>query len=87
VYLFVQLWDEWSMGDWPLPDNFDHAVLTWLDRGLTHDDLQELALVTVGKNGISRRDRFRYFAGCCWRRITQLELEAARILEEGPDGG
>lgn len=81
---FMREWDDWPYAfggkPYPLPDNFADAVETWIQRGLTIDDLRELIAVTMSKQGLSSRDRFRYFAGCCWRRIGQLEDEAARIM-------
>lgn len=81
---FIKEWDSWPFAfggnPFPLPDNFADAVETWVERGLTDSDFEELIAVTMGKNGIPAGDRFRYFAGCCWRRITQMEDEAARIM-------
>ena len=78
---FMSLWDEYLEVDY-LPGDFDKPVLTWLDRGLTMDDLRYMMLVTATKPGLYRRDQFRYFAGCCWRRLTEIEQRAAEILAE-----
>lgn len=81
---FIKEWDDWPFAfggkPHPLPDNFSDAVETWIQRGLTIDDLRELIAVAMCKQGLGSRDRFRYFAGCCWRRIGELEDEAARIM-------
>ncbi|MEZ5119625.1 MAG: HNH endonuclease [Candidatus Nanopelagicales bacterium] len=84
VRQFLSIWDEFLSSD-ALPDTFDSAVLTWLDRGLTMDDFQELTLVTATKSGLYRSDQFRYFAGCCWRRLTRMEERAAEILADQED--
>ena len=88
---FIEEWDAWPFAfggkPFPLPDNFPDAIETWVERGLTVDDFRELIVVTMGRDRLPARDRFRYFAGCCWRRITEIEKQAARIMDEQSNGG
>lgn len=52
--------------------------LRLLNAGLEMDDLHELIKVAmVAKT----RDAWRYFCGCCWRRIKQSQEHARSIIE------
>lgn len=82
---FKAMWDDWTDPDgkpMPLPDDYPDAIETWLRRGLTKRDLRELVHVAMAKRNLPNVATFRYFAGCCWRRLTELETEASRLLNE-----
>jgi hypothetical protein len=82
---FKALWDDWKDPDgrpMPLPDDYPDALETWLRRGLTKADLRELVHVAMAKKNLPNVATFRYFAGCCRRRLTELETEASRLLNE-----
>ncbi len=68
-----------------LPFNWKRSVDQFLDAGLEMDDLCELVDVAVGTPGT---DVWRYFCGCCWRRIREAQEHARNIiaLQEERDG-
>jgi len=73
----------------PLPRDYDQTIARWLARGLTIEDFADLIDVTVTAfyRSDSRMDYddgpWRYFAGCCWRRLTELEDRARHLIESG----
>lgn len=77
--------DEWMRElDWRgnpkvPPLGYAESVEQWLRAGLSGDEI--VALVAVAQ---ARRasDPWRYFAGCCWTRVRQLQERAAAILAE-----
>lgn len=82
---FEQEWLRYRVADtrepMPLPGNWFHSVRAWLRRGLTMDDLDHLMRVTMSRNMVPE-DRFRYFAGCCWREVTRREEQASAAVED-----
>lgn len=87
VTAFLNEWERYGYREPdPLPADYGQAVLTWIDRGLTQRDFEHLLAVTYSKAGLWRNERFRYFAGCCWRRLSDLEQAAERIMREGEGG-
>lgn len=85
---FLARWNEWSytyMGQKRTPDlpgNWRQSVDQFLNAGLEMDDLHELIDVAmVAKT----REEFRYFCGCCWRRIKQSHEHARNIIQSWED--
>jgi hypothetical protein len=82
---FNMVWCEWfNWRDEPFdtPDGAFLSIPGFIDAGLTKADLREL--VTVTMNGRAA-DKWRYFCGCCWKRIRQLQDRAAEIVAESPN--
>lgn len=93
--LFETNWNNWTYTDWrgnpltvDLPGNWRASVDQFLKAGLEMDDLIELIRVTMGAR---TNDEWRYFCGCCWRRIKDAQEQAAHIVawseETGQDIG
>lgn len=90
VDLVENAWLGWhstdSKGDQhpvPRPMAWRSSVIVFLDRGLQAETMVELVAVAMGKEHIGLDDVWRYFCGCCWRRIEELEEEALRVIAEG----
>lgn len=83
---FRDAWQRWRVNGTnetvPLPSGYRKSVVTWLSRGLDIDDLVELIPVAMEKR-LSNSDRFRYYAGCAWRRVEQIEQVAEQIMADG----
>jgi hypothetical protein len=62
------------------PPGYEESVEQWLKAGLSVDQMVQLVAVAQGRR--VNNDHWRYFAGCCWRRITQLQDRAREILNE-----
>lgn len=94
LYLgFESAWKNWYYTDWrgqeiyaDLPGDWRRSIDQFLDAGLELDDLTELIRVAMNAR---TSDEWRYFCGCCWRRIRENQEMAASILkaEETPEHG
>lgn len=80
---FVEYWNCWETRGQPVPMdvNWRSAIDVWTGRGLTHAVILDNVERAMTKLGLRNRDVFRYFAGCCWRSVTELEQQAAQIIE------
>lgn len=85
-------WTDWYSTDWrgqkvyvDLPNDYKRSVDQFLAAGLEMDDLLELIEVAMTAK---TQDEWRYFCGCCWRRIKEAQEHAARIVahQEETDG-
>lgn len=70
----------------PLDPNWRDSVARFLSQGLTSFDLERLLEVAMRRPNISKDERFRYFCGCAWREITNLQESARRIIESETEG-
>lgn len=89
---FLRHWNGWKytyMGQEKtvdLPNNWGSSIDQFLASGLEMDDLFELVDVAMRSKS---RDEWKYFCGCCWRRIYQSQEHARNIVsgrEENADG-
>lgn len=74
-------WDEWhyTEGDKapiPLPDDWQASVSAFIDAGCPLDVLVNLIPVAMKSKS---RDKFRYYAGCAWNTVRQLQARATEI--------
>lgn len=82
---FYCLWTSWSNPDeepLPLPDDWPNAVEVWVSRGLTMHDFEELIDIAMRKQGLRNVRVFRYFAGCCWRRLDDIAARASLLMQQ-----
>lgn len=87
---FLEIWNRWTWTDFrgdkhnvDLPDDFRVSVAQFYDAGLVYDDFEELIEVAMTSKS---RDIWKYFCGCCWRRIRQSQERALEILEDSENG-
>lgn len=79
---FHEEWHAWTnrYGDHEhLPGNWKSNVDQLLNAGLTIDDLIELVEVAMNAKA---KDTWKYFCGCCWRRMKQDVDRAAQIVAQ-----
>ncbi len=83
---FLHVWNGWTSTDRlgsvhqvPLPDTFGVSIHQFLEAGLEFGDLAELIEVAMNAR---TADVWRYFCGCCWRRIRAAQDRAAQIVSE-----
>lgn len=76
---FLAEWEAWEPTP-ELPGDYAISVTNFLRYGLDWDTIIELVHVTMN---YPARDKFRYFCGCCRRRIDDIQQRALEILEEG----
>lgn len=73
-------WTRWN-GHARRDGKWRDSVLHMLGRGLTFDDLIEF----VERTSVSgSTDLWRYFCGCCWKRIRSIEERARELLDDPP---
>lgn len=88
---FEKIWRGWHYGDEkkpiPLPDGAD-GVLRFIDAGLTEIEIEQLVTVAMRASHIPPVATWRYFCGCCWKRIRDNVDMAAEIIavDKGLDG-
>jgi len=87
----LQSWaDQWAAkGSGHLPDfpaDVNAAIARWIARGIPVEAMQRFIGITIGKYqrtpSMIRPDCWVYFAGCCWRYLTDIEDAAKAILAQ-----
>lgn len=94
---FLAHWETWTYTrgihqyTFDLPGGWRNSIDQFLAAGLEMGDLTELVDVAMGSRST---DPWRYFCGCCWRRIGQAHHAASAIVQllnddstEGGSGG
>lgn len=84
-FWFGGVWDRWT--NWkdepfPVPDDALRSVIQFLAAGLERDEIEDLIRVAMNSRA---PDKWRYFCGCCWRRIRENTDMAADILKAEGD--
>ncbi len=69
----------------PRPAGWQDSINRFLELGLTTDDLSRLIRTAMANDKVSPSETWRYFCGCCWRSITELQ-ETARLILESDNG-
>lgn len=87
---FVVAWGGWRDGcdeRLPLPGDWENSIIRFYELGVPVDDLTFLVRRACGNNRISVDETFRYFCGCVWRLVTEIQEAAKALLEaEAVDG-
>lgn len=84
---FLARWNSWTytyMGETetiPLPNAWQRSLDQFLDAGLTMEDIDDLIEVAMTAR---TRDEWKYFCGCCWRRISEMQERAREIVAATP---
>jgi hypothetical protein len=63
-----------------IPGDYMETIDQFLKAGLPAEDIVQMARVADSKPSIY--DRWKYFCGCCWTRLTQLQERATEILND-----
>lgn len=66
---------------YPLVEDWRDTVERFLVAGLPLAELERLIAVAITKRTVSAGDKWRYFCGCAWRALTDLQEDARRIVE------
>ncbi len=79
-FWFMDVWNEWT--NWKdetfeTPDGALDSIIRFLDAGLDPDEIADLVRVAMRSQS---PDKWRYFCGCCWRRIRENTDMAAEII-------
>lgn len=86
---FLTSWQRWTYGSdnkhFELEADWRTTIDRFIASGLDHDDLDEMVDVAMESKS---RSPWRYFCGCCWRLIEQIQRDvSAEINREdaGPE--
>jgi hypothetical protein len=85
---FLGMWKSWTYGGpngdkytVSIPDVFGQSLAQFMAAGLERHDLEELVAVAMAAK---TKEPWKYFCGCCWRRIRESQKRAQEILEVDP---
>lgn len=83
---FDACWLDWQVNATTekLPRNLGwrDSVERFLAAGLTLAELDRLVKVTMHNTSLENDKRWRYFCGCAWRAVTDLQETARQILDQ-----
>ncbi len=74
-------WRQWTSragGEVARPGNWKRSIRAFVEAGLPIDEMVELVETAMDSKA---RDTWRYFCGCCWTRIRQMQDRARAILD------
>lgn len=78
---FLTAWNRWTWGHkghkFPLPTNWRVSIQRFYDIGIDIDEIREMVEVTLTNERVDPDSSFRYFAGCAWRAVAEIQ-EAAK---------
>ena len=83
-HLYQAVIDAWpNFHRHKIPKDYSETIDQFLDAGLPHELIIEMAQLAGAKPSIY--NRWAYFCGCCWTKIRQLQDRAIQILEAEAD--
>ncbi|WP_280448416.1 HNH endonuclease [Nocardia brasiliensis] len=87
---FLGIWKSWTYGGpngdkytVAIPSAFGQSLVQLMAAGLERHDFEELVEVAMTAK---TNDTWKYFCGCCWRRIRQAQERAQQIVGVDPVG-
>lgn len=82
VVQWLDNWNAWKNGigePFPLADNWESSIARFYELGVPIEELTHCADIACGNKKVGQYDTYRYFAGCAWRVVTEMQ-EAAKAL-------
>lgn len=83
---FLDEWNKWrweSFKDGPqtfeLPNDWAPTVDRFVNAGLPMEIIIDAVDTTMRAYGVRPENLFRYFCGCCWRRLSELNQAAQSV--------
>lgn len=64
-----------------VPQDAEASVVRWLELGLPKEKITELIAYAVGRTAVAPDNKWRYFSGCCWNALKEIEQRTHEILE------
>jgi len=92
VRTFEAAWDAWHYGRYnepiPRPASWRASIETFYETGVPVTELEHCVRIACGNERIVPTETFRYFAGCVWRVVKEMQEAAQALLSvEGVDDG
>ncbi len=66
-----------------LPNDMGTTIDQLINVGLPAQVIVDMAKVAAGKSGVG--DRWRYFCGCCWTKVRQMQDRAMELVGDAPE--
>jgi hypothetical protein len=80
-----EYWSGWHYGfkklPIPRPTNWEDSIEKFYERGMPIHLLLDCARIALNRNTIPADDMWRYFMGCAWRRMGEIEDVAREAFE------
>lgn len=76
VCQFLDFWDTYTDGR--LPRNAENSVCNLHKAGLPTEEMKDGVLIAATAYGV--HDRFSYFMGVCWKKVTSMQEIAKQII-------
>jgi HNH endonuclease len=70
----------WNGQEWPRPTDWCETLDSFRAHGLPDVEIGSALWTMVGKQGLRPSDRWRYFCGICWRKITRIQEAAVALI-------
>jgi len=84
IKAFRSDWDARTHGyrgdSYPLAVNWETGVGRFYDLGVSIGDIKDCIRVATTSDRVHYSDAYRYFAGCAWRVVTQMQDAAKEVL-------
>lgn len=93
INAFDRKWKSWHVGDEPAqeiprPGDWRRSIEQFYNAGLPKAELLHLVDVAMNRPGVYNNKTFRYFCGCGWTAIKELQESARDLLEhDQAEGG
>jgi hypothetical protein len=80
---FDAKWQKWTIGGRPIerPAGWRTSIERFYDLGVPIAEVIQCVRVACGNDRIYADDAFRYFAGCVWRVVKEMQDAAKELLD------
>lgn len=80
---FDAAWQNWTIGGKPIerPAGWRTSIERFYDLGVPVAEVTQCVRVACGNDRIYPDDTFRYFAGCVWRAVKEMQDAAKELLD------
>lgn len=73
-------WHNWRGDTIERPAGWRTSLERFYEVGLPIEEVERLVRVACGNDRVNSDETFRYFAGCCWRAVTEIQDAAKELL-------
>jgi hypothetical protein len=91
---FTDAWNGWGIQQadgtrepLPLPVGWPLTIDRLSEGGLYMDDIDDAVDIAMRTTSVTNDNKFRYFAGICWKKLSQRQEMARQMLDAEDAGG
>lgn len=79
---FDHVWLNWKADGRALPrdPSWPNSIESFLKAGLIVEEIEEMVDVSMRRTNISSDSKWKYFCGCCWRRVKERQERAMELM-------